>query len=434
MIKRIRNTFLILLLGVLAGALLLTLVFCLPVDRARQNVKASLYPMLEIQQDENGSAFRKGILEQKENFTDSLMVQNALEKIGGKSPFSHAMYVYHSDLTNEKTWSPEESMPVMLEKGSEGMYLLEYSRYWHGYLIFLKPLLMMITWEQVEYLGVALQLLLLAAVVAAAVRRKQTLLGIGIVVTFFFMKPVPILVSLAMSVCWYITLTAILIELLLYDRLQQKQWFEAFFLIVGMVTAYMDFLTYPIVTLGLPLCTWLILNLTQDSTWKKRFQALFWMAAAWGIGYLGMWGMKWVVADLTLHTGTLKEAAWAIIQRTEPLDGYASAASGVDRTLALNLAQYDSPVYLWVMAMIAAAAIVCTVCAGYRMVKDREQKWLWNLLFFPAIALLPFIWFVGTQNHSAIHCIFTFRILGVTVFSVWCMGICCLKVLKNKKK
>lgn len=423
--RRIRNVSIILICSVAAGIFLLTLVFLLPVEAARKHVEESLYEMLEVAEDPEGSAERKEIINLKENFTDCLMVQNALEKVEGQGPLAHAMNIYHYDLGNESTWLTEESLPVFLRRGEEGMYLREYSRYWHGYLVVLKPLLMCMSWVFVEKLLLFVQGGLLLAVLGAAFYRRRAGIGLGVLYTFLFMKPLRIWFSLAMSVCWLITLTAVLVLLLGFDRMETKKRHEEFFLLVGILTAYMDFLTYPVVTLGVPLCVWLV-QAGERKGWKETLRQTFWNCACWAVGYVGMWGMKWVAADVICRTGTLRDAVWSVINRTSPLDGYGSVFSGVERTLAAVLGQYDSPLYaigFWVLFLAALLSVGC------RMAKGRSREWGMSAACLAAAALFPVGWLVLTQNHTAIHCIFTFRIMGVSVMALWCMVLCSVQGL-----
>lgn len=430
MLRRIRNAAVILGISVLAGTLLLTLAFCLPVDRIRENVKASLYYMLEIQEDENGDPDRKALLAKKENFTEALMVQNALEKVEGRNPYEHAMYIYHYDLLDGTTWATEESLITSLNQGTEGMYLREYSKYWHGYLIFLKPLLMTFTWQQLEVFWFGFMLLFTALVILSAVYKKQIGLGLGIAVAFLFMKPVQIMISVDMSVCWMITLAGMLVLILRYEWLRKRDWLEGFFIIVGIATSYMDFLTYPVVTLVMPLCVFLVLDREEMRGIKQRIAEWIWLCLSWAYGYIGMWGMKWLVAEITLQTGTLRNAAWSVITRTEPLDGRQSFFSGVSRTLEAVFGQYDTSIY-----MVGIVLIIIWLLSAFAVNIGKKQ---WGR-FLPvsgcllAAAMIPFGWLVLTQNHSAIHCVFTFRVLGASVFAIWCMAVSLSRLFLHKE-
>lgn len=429
--RRIKNILIILLSSVLLGTILLTLIFCLPVESARENVKESLYQMIEVKDDPAGDADRKYILSIKENFTDALMVQNALERVEGESMLAHAMYVYHYDLNDETytTWQTENSLITFLREGEDGLYLREYSKYWHGYLVYLKPLLMCMSWETLEIFLAAVQILLMIAVVAVAFWKKQPLLGTGLVVALLYMKPVRIWISLAMSVCWTIVLVAALLLILKYDRIQEKNWKEEFFLIIGIITAYLDFLTYPVVTLGVPLCIYLVRNQEEVMSLWSRVKQAFWICVCWAVGYAGMWGAKWIVAEVTCQTGTLRNAVWSVITRAEPLDGYGSFMSGMTRTLRTLLGQYDSALYTVGLVVLVAATLVAVVLC---LVKARNTNWAATVAALCVVAIFPVGWLVATQNHTAIHCWFTFRILGVSIMALWCILVCSLRNLKRK--
>ncbi len=428
--RRIGSVLVILLSAVVLGIILLTLILALPVDTARENVEQSLYNMIEVVEDENGSAWRKKIIGAKDNFTDCLMVQNALEKIEGQSPLAHAIYVYHYDLANEQTWLTEESLPAMLRNGYEGMYLREYSRYWHGYLIWLKPLLMCMSWSSAETFLIIFQIALLLSVVILSFRQKQGLTGLGILVAFMFMKPLQVWASLTMMACWNIVLIALLADMLLQRAIVKKNRQEQFFLLIGIMTSYMDFLTYPIVTLGVPLCFYIVQNMEDENGWWQKLKQLFWMAFSWSVGYIGMWGMKWVVAEVLFQTGTLKDAIWSVIFRSEPLDGYGSIFSGVSRTVSAVLQQYDSVWYSIGFSVVFVLALG-TVC--WCLIKAANPQWMVSVIALAVISLFPFVWIIFIQNHTAIHCSFTFRIMSVTVMALWCMTVCSVRTIRNRK-
>lgn len=426
--RKIRNILLILISSVVLGLVLLTLVFCLPVNTAKSHVEESLYNMIDVAKDENGSAWRKKIIGAKDSFTDYLMVQNALERVAGESALAHAVYVYHYDLANEQTWLTEESLVAFLKQGTDGMFLREYSRYWHGYLVWLKPLLMCISWSNAEILLMLCQLVLLLAVVALAFYKKQGGLGVGVIVALAYMKPLGVWFSLTLMTCWTITLFALLAVLLWKDKIIKKDWWEEFFLLVGIMTSYMDFLTYPIVTLGIPLCFYIAQSMDEEVLWWQKLKQFLGMAVCWGIGYIGMWGMKWLVAELTFQTGTLRDAIWSVIFRTEPLDGYASTLSGVSRTLGAVLQQYNSTYYQIGIGIILAVTLISVIVC---LIKKPGSNWGITIGSLAVVALFPFIWLILTQNHTAIHCSYTFRIMGIAVMALCSMIACNLKVLKN---
>lgn len=419
-----------LLLGsAVLGILLLTLAFCIPEASMRKHAADSVGRMLMSGEQAGDSAFSKYIWKERETYTDAIMIQNALEKVEGRNAYEHAIWAYHYDL-DEDVWTPEESLKALCSDwNTDNMYLHVYARYWHGYLLYLKPLLVLFSWRQIVALGILFQAVMMAALLALAIRRGKPGIGAAMLAGFFFMKPVLVLISLTMSVCWIITLAAMLIMLLCHDRLEKEKVYPEFFLLIGIMVGYFDFLTYPVVTLGFPLCTYFLLK--GGEVLKENLGRMIGYSASWGIGYAGMWGMKWIIADLTLHTGTIKDAAWSIIGRTESIGGR-SRMNGGWYVISLNLQEYHWKAYLIVAALLAVFALTALAFAvRFLSLGQIAARILPYLLIF----CVPFAWIIVVQHHSALHARFTFRIISVAALAVCCIGISLTEaVRKNNLK
>ena len=259
--------------------------FALPAEPVRRNVLSDV-PVMMSEEIPEGD-FLQYVYKNKESFTDAIMVQNALEDIEGKTAYEHAVWAYHRDLGDEVVWQALDTLKALGEGADASeMYRRTYARYWHGYLMYLKPLLMIFSWQTVVYIGIAVQLLLLAAVIWLAVKKRTTAVPVALAVGMLFMKPVLMHVSLTMSVCWVITLVALLLQMWKHGWLEEKKLYGEFFLCVGIATAYFDFLTYPLVTLGVPLCTYFLMS--DEKGIGKRIGHLAINTIGWGIGYIGM--------------------------------------------------------------------------------------------------------------------------------------------------
>lgn len=427
-IKILKHMIVLLAGSALTGTLLLVLVFCIPTGHIRNHVVQSVDRMLVSEEALPDNAFLRHIMENKEDYTDSIIVQYAFEKIPGKNAFEHAMWAYHYDLKDE-IWAAEDSLRAVLAgSDTSGMYLREYSRYWHGYLLYIKPLLLILSWEQLVWLVLIVQMALLAAVVATAVRRKCFGVVPAMVGGLLLMKPELMAVSLTMSVCSLITLIAVLFMLLKADWLREKNYYPEFFLCIGILTAYFDFLTYPVVTLGFPLCVYFLLSDRERIV--SAAKRIVGYSFCWAVGYAGMWASKWVIADVTLGTGTIKDALWNVIGRTEAIGGRPRMNGGF-YVISLNFQEYDSVIYAViavVLAILVVGALVWALCA-----KTSSRALLETLIPFLIIGIIPLAWIVVVQHHSALHARFTFRILGVTAMALCCIGIQCSKMIKINK-
>ncbi len=185
-------------------------------------------------------------------------------------------------------------------------------------------------------------------------------------------------------------------------------------------------MTYPIVTLGIPLCCYFLLE--SDKLWSN-IKKLLGFGISWAVGYAGMWAAKWVIADLTLHTGTIKDAIWSIIGRTEAIGGRPRMNGGF-YVIGLNLQEY--PAYMGIAAgVLAAVAVVLLVTVFF---KDRWKDEYAQLLPLVIVAAIPFAWIIAVQHHSALHARFTFRILSVAVAAIITFIVLIVKQAKRSQK
>lgn len=426
MIKLLQRMAVILLGSAMLGTLLLILAFCMPVERMQQNVTASIDKVLLDAEDVGKDAFSQYVWLKRESYTDAIMVQNAIEKIEDKNVFEHAMWVYHNDLEPEY-WAPEESLKAYCAGENSTFYLHEYSRYWHGYLIYLKPLLSIMTWEHVVWLGIGVQIALMAAVIFLSVRKKQIGVAFAVGVGFVFMKPVLVMISLTMSVCWVITLLAILAIQIYHNKLEEKKFYPEFFLIIGILTSYFDFLTYPIVTLGFPMCAYFLVE--KGTTVRKILEKVIGYSICWAIGYAGMWAMKWIIADITLSTGTIKDAIWSIIGRTEAIGGR-ERMNGGGYVIGLNLQEYPE-IYWWIALVLAIVSVILVALA---IKKSGIKNVILQILPFAITFCMPFAWIVVVQHHSALHARFTFRIISVAVVAICSLAVVSIQAARKSTK
>lgn len=67
------------------------------------------------------------------------------------------------------------------------------------------------------------------------------------------------------------------------------------FLIIGMLTSFFDFLTYPLFTLGMPL---ILISVLGTFSSVQKLCDIVKNSIFWGIGYGGMWCGKWMVGSI----------------------------------------------------------------------------------------------------------------------------------------
>ena len=121
---------------------------------------------------------------------------------------------------------------------------------------------------------------------------------------------------------------------------------------IGIVVSYFDFLTYPLVTLGVPLCLLLILQ-ADKITYLQKIKNIISLSIAWVIGYLGMWAMKWMIGSIATH----KNILWMLLNRFcfEQIPTMKAFISHVGVLLPLMLwILQNGPIYLLELQSLSA--------------------------------------------------------------------------------
>lgn len=345
----------------------------------------------------------------QDNFTDAIMLLNA-ENTNKGNVFREALLV--NRLTAGDAL-PTETL-IALHTGEKLAYQTEsYARYWHGYLVFLKPLLTIFNYQQIRYLLALGQLALVVLIVGLLSAKGKGLYGVPVVLTYFFLNPAVCSLSLQYSTILLLTLLELVVILLRAEQYAEDRqlWLYHFF-IVGCLTSYFDFLTYPLVTLGVPL----IFLLSQyEESCQSGGKALCGCSLLWGAGYLTMWASKWGLASLITGENVLQQACNSISYRTSAA---AAEVGGADmgrlEAIVRNLSANG-----FVLTLIVLIFAVCIVLSLFKKTFRLDGKYLPITL----AGLLPFVWYVVVCNHSIVHSWMTFRTLAVFVYALATIGV-----------
>lgn len=396
----------ILLCGVIIGYALLMGSFLLPIEPMQQNVIASI-PALNGEwgiEDSYEQLIPGYIGTQLDNSTDAAMLLHAVHESDEPIAVRAAEgYRYISDgnafltlLLYGKT-DPAElgSSPI--------------ARYWHGYLVVLKPLLMVLSYLDIRMFLMIVQGAMIAGVIAGLSRRNQERLIVPFLIALLFITPAITGMSLQFSTALCTFLLAMNALLWLPVRCFKGHGQAVFFLLTGMLTSYVDYLTYPLVTFGMPMVLALFLFPEKDALAEwKRFILL---GICWGVGYFGMWAGKWVFASILGN----EKWFWPNL-----LASIAERSSDTSADLTLS---YGDVLHAVCGVFVKRAYLIAAFVGGLvwlirtlRHFSQYVSAWGKRSVLL-VIALLPFIWFFFTKNHSYNHAFYTSRTLAVTGFA-----------------
>ncbi len=409
---------------VTAFSLLMVLSYSLPDSLIRKHMRTSI---LQLELEENSCTSLVGLLSQRQdNFTDSMMLNMSLQQEGVSATacaFGNYMQVVKDPSDPTADMMPLDSLKAAVT-GKTGARTT-YARYWHGYQVALRPLLLFFDYGALRWFN-SLVFTLFTTVVAVILRYR---LGLGTAIAFLFalavVGVVAVPLSLNFSGVFYLAFTGMVIVALGMNREGAHRLDLETFFVLGAVTAFVDVLTAPVLTLGMPLTVLLLGRLSSDteSAIRRQFICFVRMSAVWSVGYTGSWAAKWTISSFVLDKNVFLDAAQSVASR---LNG-TEAGVNFDRieTVRRNVAmlfplfgctqpqgiQWD--VVAAACVVPATLAIVVTVLLTLHIRSDGRQ---WRVIGLLPAGALPFAWYLIVNGHSRVHYFFTFRGLAVSLF------------------
>lgn len=213
--------------------------------------------------------------------------------------------------------------------------------------------------------------------------------------------------------CFYVMALACIV-LLRWPRLAERHK-ALFFLTVGMATSYFDFLTFPLVTLGIPLALYLM---KQSRGWRSGVGDTICGSICWGTGYLGFWAMKWGLGSLVLWENLFADALNSLTLRSShetegQVIGYLDA-------LEKNVGVFWN-LRIWKVLLLLAVVVLILrlIWMGCRHIPVKKK--FDQIIPLALVACMPFAWYFVTVNHSYIHYGYTHKELMIFGWALACM-------------
>ena len=396
------------------GTALMIAVYCLPTDRMFDHIKGSVdfMKMGEVPR------WSKSVIHTSlDNFADSTILLKAAYPV--KNPVEDAMLVPSWNPIWQGVYYPAKGFVQIVENGHLDVENGEntYPRYWHGYMVVVKPLLLFFTSEQLRVLNLYVQFLL--TFVALMLIYKC----LGIYYTYAFALIVMIINPITTVLAFqhtnvYVTMLLTIISILLFnDKLKQGSRYPCFFMLIGIVTAFFDLLTYPLVPLGMGLVIYFAVNKNSfvEHSEKSAIVRLMNNSFSWLFGYAGMWSGKIFATILLTDYDIFHDAINALIMRTSHHNGSIAVGEPITvlQTIIINVRSFCAgPIKIF---LLLTFIYICY------LIFKHSKKFVFNKVTFISlifIAAMPFVWYAVLCNHSFAHTHFAYRELTITAFSV----------------
>ena len=301
----------------------------------------------------------------------------------------------------------------------------QYIRYWHGSMLILRPLLVFLSLEQiykVNYISITV----LALILLIIIWKRSKKLAIAYLLSMI-MIAFPI-VGMCLEYVW--TFYIMLISSIIAINIKKEKNLYKLFLVTGMITCFLDFLTTEIITLFVPLI--LILGIKKEKNeiinFKDAVKLFFKSCVLWFIGYAGMWISKWILASLILNINAIDYVKDQALLRMNGLQGlnsakemYIGAITNNWHTLyPINIVKKTSELW-WMLGGLVTFFILII---DWKKIKNNKES-----LIMLIIAVMPYLRYLVLANHSYRHSFFTFRsqMISIMALTYFILDNCRLK-------
>ena len=400
---------------------LLWLACCVPGQAVRANIRRSV-PLLQA--EGLYPSYFGFKLFQMDNYTDTVMLFEAAA-VDEADPLTAMMVNTTYNVDNFETMPDDLALYLDAREGDGPLpgtlSAFSYARYWHGYLIWLRPLLAVMTYAQVR----VVQYIVLFALLALVLWRLWRYAGWRAALWFAVSQAAVSVFFVPRQVQFFTTFFLAYLGcawVLGMRGARAAPDMAAMLVALGAATAFCDLLVTPVLTLGLPVAVWLVCVPQRLCAGPRQCAAVVSFSLCWGVGYGLCWALKWVLAGLVTGQDVIGDAIHQMGVRTA-----ADTWHGMELTwgniLGFVFHALDGRGLFWPLLALAV------LCVALFVLCQRGGGALGRALPLGLTALMAPVWLAVLRAHSIQHGWFTWRALAPTVFAglAFVYGSCSFK-------
>ena len=168
----------------------------------------------------------------------------------------------------------------------------------------------------------------------------------------------------------------------------------------------------------------------QDRKLKDDMKDILQYSIMWAVGYLGMWILKWTIADVLYNSGTWKSALEQLVYRIngthKKYGGFSMVEVIKNNFIWFDIFQIEyggiSGSHVIIISLIMGVIYITKELLFSKkyynlecMCNDIRSRASYAVPYL-IIAIIPIIWYIVLQNHSYFHSYFTYR--NLLIFSL----------------
>lgn len=427
--RKIFSHSLIFIITLLSLYLLLVAASAIPNDMIKANMEKSALSYKEKQAFSYDGETK--LKDTADNYADAILLCVSWN-MGDGSPFVSALDTKYNDGGDYG-----ENAGFYLSVTQNEKPNTDYSRYWHGSAMLIRPLHLFSDVDGIKLMGLIFAILLAVIALIILIKHKHIMLGVSLAL------------SLALVHIWNIRLSleyqpAILIALLfcilfLIAERKSDNALTHLSVICGVAVAFFDFLTTETLTILLPLILTIAVRAKEQrcGDFKSCIRLLLFCLISWGIAYCLTFILKWSVASLATGENKFILALTSAEERfgstaetnLNPIAAIFLAPLANLSTLFGSVVRVDIPRVVIGILLFAMIVISVVYLFGKKSTDKTPQKLL------SILGMIVFVRFMILSNHSYLHEFFTYRALAAPILAVLA-GLCisCTPSRKEAKK
>lgn len=345
-----------------------------------------------------------------DRYADSILLAIAYQ-YDAEQPLESVMTssYYYTDWKNEN-----ENLLDAVTEGYDANQ--QYLRYWHGSNVVVRPLLLIFNIQAIYVLNAVVLGVLVVILLVMLMRHRAFLPAVGMVAGL--VATAVWVVPCSLEYTWTYLLM-LLMSVVGCKLAFAGRWnmFGCLFLLDGILTNYVDFLTTETVTLLVPLLfvLWIDRHKHPEQEPKNLFYSAAKSAFAWGCGYIGMWIMKWVMASVVLGENVMPYVSGHVEERLG-LSAGVSLWIYIPEAVKKNLSCLFPFEYGVSGSIVGFGLLIFMVYIGYVYRKEHICKGY--IVLYAIIGLVPYLRYMVLLNHSFLHFFFTYRAQVATVLAI----------------
>jgi len=362
------------------------------------------------------------------SFPDEWIRDNVNAAIGvleeeGNMTGGYATYFWHDGLGITDNLTDKSIYRGLLRNGrsvTDAAMRDDYARYWHGYAVILRPLMTVFSIINVRYLNMMVMFTLFVLCYFHCRRRLGAWVAFafaaGLLMSFILIGP------FCQQYCAVYMMTLFGCYGILRFWKCVRRFLPEYFIVMGSLVCFFDFLTFPVLALGYPLLLCLMLKLKEGEKTSELWKTWFVLSAVWMGAYALTWLGKALCATLLGQDNVLMQILEQVQFRTT--GDYLTDHGPRPVTLAMAIEHNVDTFFIG--SAIAFFGLAIIAYGVFAMLHRTDVKHWIHALPVAVVALYPFAWYFVLQNHVRMHFWMTHKILAITVFALLSY-LCCVR-------